>query len=209
MTRAWVKAFLMLVLVSQTVLCRGARAQRPDVDDDTFVHLSKFSPSRNHHLGGSKVGHTNKGLIHPHHNLAEVEDSEGQQSSSSLASTVIGQERVCASCVDRQLVLTFNKEKLREEILRKLNLRAPPNVTMDQVPRHLINQLLERYAAKPFHSSIAEADMMSDDLEPGSGQVGSGVSDYYPGHAEVGGSDSDDDEHFHAKQISIQAQNRE
>ena len=50
----------------------------------------------------------------------------------------------CLSCADRELFKNFTREEVKEKILRKLGMIAPPNVTTEAVPEHLLNRLLNR-----------------------------------------------------------------
>ena len=51
----------------------------------------------------------------------------------------------CLSCADRELFKNYTREEVKEKILRKLGMVAPPNVTTEAVPEHLLNRLLNRY----------------------------------------------------------------
>ena len=81
--------------------------------------------------------------------------------------------------MDRTEFIQATKEQIRKEILRKLNLNAPPNVTSNDAPKHLIEQLKRKY-------DLDENEM--------------GQSDQ-PELME------EDDFHFQTREISILAQN--
>ena len=51
----------------------------------------------------------------------------------------------CLSCADRELFKNFTRQEVKEKILRKLGMIAPPNVTTEAVPEHLLNRLLNRW----------------------------------------------------------------
>ena len=93
--------------------------------------------------------------------------------------TPIAKAKCPANCVDRTEFIQATKEQIRKEILRKLNLNAPPNVTSNDAPKHLIEQLKRKY-------DLDENEM--------------GQSDQ-PELME------EDDFHFQTREISILAQN--
>lgn len=100
----------------------------------------------------------------------------------------------CTSCVDRELYLNFTKEEIRKEILRKLDLKEPPNVSVDAVPKHLIKQLLDRYR----HDLEDSVNIMNDDP---SAHFNGGGHGHFASYEE-------DDYHFQTRQINMLAQNR-
>ena len=75
-----------------------------------------------------------------------------------------GQTKNCTACMNRELYLNFTKEELRKEILRKLNLKAPPNVNVDMVPKHMIAQMRNKYRHDLEDSNV---NIMSDDPNAG------------------------------------------
>ena len=54
-----------------------------------------------------------------------------------------GNMKNCVSCAGRDLFLNFTKEELRVEILRKLGMRAPPEVAAKKImPKHVVRHLV-------------------------------------------------------------------
>jgi hypothetical protein len=96
--------------------------------------------------------------------------------------------------VDRELYLNFTREEIRKEILRKLDLKAPPNVSAASVPQHLIRQLMDKY-----RHELGSVNVMNDDPIK--------VASMSPNGQFV--MEEDDDFHFQTRQINVLAQNAE
>ena len=55
-------------------------------------------------------------------------------------------DMACLSCAaDRELFKNFTREEVKGKILRKLGMIAPPNVTAQAIPEHILNRLLNRF----------------------------------------------------------------
>lgn len=96
--------------------------------------------------------------------------------------------------MDRELYLNFTREEIRKEILRKLDLKAPPNVSAASVPQHLIRQLMDKY-----RHELGSVNVMNDDPIK--------VASMSPNGQFV--MEEDDDFHFQTRQINVLAQNGE
>ena len=98
----------------------------------------------------------------------------------------------CISCKNRDTYIKFNKEQIRIEILRKLNMREPPNVTMDLIPQHMIRQLTKNFE-EPHENRFQDqnSNMMGDDPNIG-------------GSYEI---EEEDDFHFQTRLINVLAKN--
>ena len=108
-----------------------------------------------------------------------LQEPPSTESSVRYSYTPIAKAKCPSNCVDRTEFIQATKEQIRKEILRKLNLNAPPNVTSNDAPKHLIEQLKRKY-------DLDENEM--------------GQSDQ-PELME------EDDFHFQTREISILAQN--
>ena len=97
----------------------------------------------------------------------------------------------CVSCQNREAYIKFTKEQIRIEILRKLNMREPPNVTMDLIPQHMIHQLTKNFELDEKRFQDQNSNMMGDDPNIG-------------GSYEI---EEEDDFNFQTKLINILAKN--
>ena len=96
--------------------------------------------------------------------------------------SALRRDSMCSSCVDRQLYLNFTKEEIRKDILRKLDMNAPPKVSAKDIPEHLVRELIRKYGG--------DLQMMGDDPFAGRDEV------------------RDDDEFFKPKGISLKPRDR-
>ena len=69
----------------------------------------------------------------------------------------------CPSCVNnQQLLANFTKERLRHDILQKLGLKEAPKVTKEDLPGHLLEQIMFKVHRQEFE---AESQMPSEESE--------------------------------------------
>jgi hypothetical protein len=112
-----------------------------------------------------------------------------------------GNSNGCVSCAGRDLFLNFTKEELRVEILRKLGMRAPPEVAAKKIiPKNVVRHLMHKHS----HELGGSNEVMND--EPILNSV-SGDFDHVSGF-EMDEPVDEDDYHFQTKQINILAQSR-
>ena len=109
-----------------------------------------------------------------------------------------GNSNGCTACAGRDLFLNFTKEELRVEILRKLGMRAPPDVAAKKlIPKNVVRHLMHKHSQELTSSNEA----MNDEPLSGDADVTSGF--------EMDEAVDEDDYHFQTKQINILAQSRE
>ena len=104
------------------------------------------------------------------------------ESSVRYSYTPVAKTECASKCMDRTDFIKVTKEEIRKEILRKLNLKAPPNVSRDMAPEHAIEEMKKKYKY--------EMDEMVQGDQP-------------QGYME------EDDFHFQTHEITIMAQNGE
>ena len=73
-----------------------------------------------------------------------------------LLRTFSVKNKSCSSCVNnRELYINYTKEAIKQDILKKLGMKNPPNVQKANVPKHLIRQMVEKYAPHSYeHQGI-------------------------------------------------------
>jgi len=68
-----------------------------------------------------------------------------------LVRTFTAKNKTCPSCViDRELYIKYTKEAIKKDILKKLGMKKAPNVSKDMAPKHLIYQMMEKYASHSY-----------------------------------------------------------
>ena len=108
-----------------------------------------------------------------------------------------GNSNGCASCAGRELFLNFTKEELRVEFLRKLGMRAPPDVAARKlVPKNVVKHLMHKHSHELNSNEVMNDEPISGDFDHVSG-------------FDMEEAIEEDDYHFQTKQINILVQHRE
>ena len=75
--------------------------------------------------------------------LEQIDPHRSRHSADETAPAEV--RKKCSSCVDRELFKNFTRIEIRDKILRKLGMYQPPNVTVDNIPKYLVNKLMSKY----------------------------------------------------------------
>ena len=82
-----------------------------------------------------------------------------------------GNSNGCTACAGRDLFLNFTKEELRVEILRKLGMRAPPDVAAKKlIPKNVVKHLMHKHSQELTNSN----ELMNDEPLSADADVTSG-----------------------------------
>lgn len=78
-----------------------------------------------------------------------------------MVRTFTAKNKTCPSCIiDRELYIKYTKDAIKADILKKLGMKKAPNVSKDMAPKHLIYQMMEKYASHQYPEH--EAGMFND-----------------------------------------------
>ena len=136
-SRLWLSHLLLAVTILLPFVNHFASGQEPDFDRlPQLGHYRHHQPLRAHQLKQQLQ--------------QQQQQQQQQQVDAADDETVVarrsfpnGNLKNCVSCAGRDLFLNFTKEELRVEILRKLGMRAPPEVVAKKIiPNHLAKHLV-------------------------------------------------------------------
>ena len=85
-----------------------------------------------------------------------------------LVRTFTAKNKTCPSCViDREEYIKYTKEAIKKDILKKLGMKKAPNVSKDMAPKHLIYQMMEKYASHSYQHEglLNDAPIRSNEVD--------------------------------------------
>ena len=93
-----------------------------------------------------------------------------------LVRTFTAKNKNCPSCVnDREEYIKYTKEAIKKDILKKLGMTKAPNITHDKPPKHLIRQMMKKYARTKRHEVEVDEDHFQTRILNIHGQDGTGL----------------------------------
>ena len=94
-----------------------------------------------------------------------------------LVRTFTAKNKTCPSCViDREEYIKYTKEAIKKDILKKLGMTKPPNISIyDMPPKHLIRQMMKKYARTKRNEVEVDEDHFQTRILNIHGQDGTGL----------------------------------
>ena len=138
-SRPWLSYLLLAVAVLLPSVNHFALGQEDNSESD-LDRLSQLHHLRHYRHQPIRAPHQQQQHQQQQQLQAEAVDDETVVARRSFPN---GNMKNCVSCAGRDLFLNFTKEELRVEILRKLGMRAPPEVAAKKImPKHVVRHLV-------------------------------------------------------------------